>query len=53
MPRTPTSCSLRLRYEATGRSDEYRQRVERLKKERAEFLSQYPSLSEEIVRSVG
>jgi phosphoenolpyruvate carboxykinase (ATP) len=43
----------RLRYEATGRSDEYRQRVERLKRERTEFLSQYPSLSGEIVRSVG
>jgi phosphoenolpyruvate carboxykinase (ATP) len=43
----------RLRYEATGRADEYRARVERLKHERTEFLAQYPSLSEEIVRSVG
>jgi phosphoenolpyruvate carboxykinase (ATP) len=43
----------RLRYEATGRADEYRARVERLKRERVEFLGQYPSLSEEIVRSVG
>ena len=39
-------------YEATGRGDEYRQRVERLKAERAEFLAQYPSLSAEIVNSV-
>jgi phosphoenolpyruvate carboxykinase (ATP) len=39
-------------YEATGRADEYRQRVERLKAERAEFLAQYPSLSAEIVNSV-
>lgn len=39
-------------YEATGRADEYRQRVERLKQERAEFLGQYPSLSSEIVGSV-
>jgi phosphoenolpyruvate carboxykinase (ATP) len=40
-------------YEATGRSDEYTQRVERLKRERVEFLGQYPSLSAEIVESVG
>jgi phosphoenolpyruvate carboxykinase (ATP) len=39
-------------YEATGRGQEYRQRVERLKAERAEFLAQYPSLSAEIVNSV-
>jgi hypothetical protein len=39
-------------YEATGRGDEYRQRVERLKAERTEFLAQYPSLSTEIVNSV-
>src|SRR6478609_1457695 len=39
-------------YEATGRGDEYRQRVQGLKAERAEFLGQYPSLSAEIVNSV-
>jgi phosphoenolpyruvate carboxykinase (ATP) len=39
-------------YEATGRGDEYAQRVARLKAERAEFLAQYPSLSAEIVNSV-
>jgi phosphoenolpyruvate carboxykinase (ATP) len=39
-------------YEATGRSQEYRERVARLKAERAEFLAQYPSLSAEIVNSV-
>jgi phosphoenolpyruvate carboxykinase (ATP) len=40
-------------YEATGRSDEYAERVARLKEERAEFLSQFPSLSADIVASVG
>ncbi len=40
-------------YEATGRSDEYAQRVVQLKTERAEFLAQFPSLSREIVDSVG
>ncbi|MDX6591005.1 MAG: phosphoenolpyruvate carboxykinase [Gaiellales bacterium] len=39
-------------YEATGRAEEYQQRVDRLKQERAEFLAQYPSLSTEIVNSV-
>jgi phosphoenolpyruvate carboxykinase (ATP) len=39
-------------YEATGRGDEYAERVQRLKAERAEFLAQYPSLSAEIVDSV-
>jgi phosphoenolpyruvate carboxykinase (ATP) len=39
-------------YEATGRGQEYSQRVARLKTERAEFLAQYPSLSAEIVNSV-
>jgi len=39
-------------YEATGRGDEYRTRVDRLREERAEFLKQYPSLSAEIVDSV-
>ncbi|MDX6550357.1 MAG: phosphoenolpyruvate carboxykinase, partial [Gaiellales bacterium] len=40
-------------YEAGGRGDEYAQRVERLKAERTQFLAQYPSLSAEIVASVG
>ena len=39
-------------YTATGRADEYAQRVAQLKAERAEFLSQFPSLSREIVDSV-
>ena len=39
-------------YEATGRGDEYAERVQRLKAERAEFLAQFPSLSAEIVDSV-
>src|SRR3954451_8414013 len=39
-------------YERTGRADEYRAHVERLKSERAEFLGQYPSLSDEIVSAV-
>ena len=39
-------------YEATGRGDEYAERVTRLKAERAEFLAQFPSLSAEIVASV-
>src|SRR5712691_1229006 len=36
-------------YERTGRMDEYRAHVERLKAERAEFLARFPSLSAEIV----
>jgi phosphoenolpyruvate carboxykinase (ATP) len=39
-------------YEATGRRDEYETHVARLKKERAEFLSDFPSLSAEIVAAV-
>ncbi|MGN6378614.1 MAG: phosphoenolpyruvate carboxykinase [Gaiellales bacterium] len=39
-------------YEATGRGDEYDQRVARLKQERSEHLSQFASLSREIVDSV-
>jgi phosphoenolpyruvate carboxykinase (ATP) len=39
-------------YEATGREDEYAALVERFKRERAEFLSGFPSLSEEIVDAV-
>jgi phosphoenolpyruvate carboxykinase (ATP) len=40
-------------YEASGRGDEYADRVARLKDERREFLSQFPSLSSEIIDSVG
>jgi phosphoenolpyruvate carboxykinase (ATP) len=40
-------------YERTGRTDEYREHVARLKEERAEFLRDFPSLSAEIVAAVG
>ncbi len=39
-------------YERTGRLDEYRTHVERLKVQRAEFLAQFASLSDEIVAAV-
>ena len=39
-------------YERTGRIDEYRSQVERLKAERADFLRDFPSLSGEIVAAV-
>src|SRR5215471_1202662 len=39
-------------YERTGRMDEYDAHVERLKRERAEFLAGFPSLSDEIVAAV-
>jgi phosphoenolpyruvate carboxykinase (ATP) len=39
-------------YEATGRAEEYDQRVAKLKVERCEHLRQFPSLSREIVDSV-
>jgi phosphoenolpyruvate carboxykinase (ATP) len=39
-------------YAAQGRTDEYADRVKRLKAERAEYLAGYPSLSAEIVESV-
>ncbi len=39
-------------YERTGRADEYREQVSRLKQERAEFLATFPSLSAEIVAAV-
>ena len=39
-------------YEEQGRGDEYRALVERFKAERAEFLSRFPSLSDEIVAAV-
>ncbi len=39
-------------YERTGRLDEYTAHVERLKSERAEFLEDFASLSDEIVAAV-
>ena len=39
-------------YEATGRADEYAQRVAKLKAERSAHLRQFASLSREIVDSV-
>jgi phosphoenolpyruvate carboxykinase (ATP) len=42
----------RLLYERTGRADEYRTWVERLKRERIEFLEGFPGLSPEILAAV-
>ena len=42
----------RLLYERTGRADEYRTWVERLKRERIEFLEGFPGLLPEIVAAV-
>jgi phosphoenolpyruvate carboxykinase (ATP) len=42
----------RLLYERTGRADEYRSWVERLKRERIEFLEGFPGLSAEILAAV-
>jgi phosphoenolpyruvate carboxykinase (ATP) len=39
-------------YRRTGRMDEYRAHVGRLKLERVEFLESFPSLSDEIVEAV-
>jgi phosphoenolpyruvate carboxykinase (ATP) len=39
-------------YERQGRTSEYREMVDRFKRERAETLAQYPELSEEIMRAV-
>jgi phosphoenolpyruvate carboxykinase (ATP) len=39
-------------YERTGRTDEYRAHVTRLKGDRADFLAGFPSLSADIVASV-
>ncbi len=39
-------------YERTGRLEEYREHVTRLKSERAEFLATFPSLSNEIIAAV-
>jgi len=40
-------------YEAQGRSEEYAAQVERLHRERREFLSEFDSLTSEIVDAVG
>jgi phosphoenolpyruvate carboxykinase (ATP) len=42
----------RLLYERTGRADEYRAWVERLKRERAEFMAGFPGLRAEILAAV-
>jgi len=39
-------------YQRTGRSDEYAAMVERLKRERLEFLDRYPGLLPEIVDAI-
>ena len=39
-------------YERTGRADEYARRVSRLKRERIEFLAEYPGLNAEILAAV-
>jgi phosphoenolpyruvate carboxykinase (ATP) len=39
-------------YERTGRMDEYRQHVERLRKERAEYMARWPELDPEIAAAV-
>jgi phosphoenolpyruvate carboxykinase (ATP) len=40
-------------YEREGRTQEYRDAVERLKAERVEFLKGFPGLEEEIIKAVG
>ena len=42
-----------LLYERTGRIDEYRSIVERLKLERVQHLQQFSELSEDIIKAVG
>jgi hypothetical protein len=44
-----TSSSPRRRYEATGRREEYDSLVEHFKVERSKFLTDFPSLTREIV----
>jgi len=39
-------------YERTGRADEYRRLVQRLKQERAAEFEKYPGLDQEIVAAV-
>jgi phosphoenolpyruvate carboxykinase (ATP) len=40
-------------YERQGRTEDYRDAVERLKAERVEFLKGFPGLEEEIIKAVG
>jgi phosphoenolpyruvate carboxykinase (ATP) len=40
-------------YDRQSRSEEYRRIVDRLKSERREYLTKFPGLAEEIVKSVG
>ncbi len=49
----PEKLQPRRLYEAQGRSDEYRQIVERLKTDRVAHLQQFTQLSEEIIKAVG
>ena len=42
----------RLLYEGSGRADEYRAWVERLKRDRAAFLAGFPGLRPEIVGAI-
>jgi phosphoenolpyruvate carboxykinase (ATP) len=42
-----------LLYERTGRIEEYRNAVERLKLERVQHLQQFSELSEDIIKAVG
>jgi len=46
-------CQPRRLYERQGRQAEYRQHVERLKAERADFLATFAGLDEAIVKSIG
>lgn len=39
-------------YERQGRNDEYQAIVERLRRERAEYLAKYPGLDREILEAV-
>ncbi|HEX6139519.1 MAG TPA: phosphoenolpyruvate carboxykinase [Candidatus Limnocylindria bacterium] len=48
----PEKLQPRLLYERTGRGDEYRAMVERLKRDRVAFLEGYPGLTPEITDSI-
>ena len=43
----------RMLYQAQGRSEEYRVHVERIRRERIEFLNSFPGLDEEITQALG
>ena len=40
-------------YERQGRQEEYNAMVERIKKERREYLASFPGLDDAIVKSIG